>query len=110
MTIPCQIRFANAHSETKRDGGLGRVAKEATIARDISVFALVISAALSALAGDSLPNGTLLRNTGLAGSVPMIRDSMKRLGFRLGDVKVLLTMQAHFDHVAAMSEICSSVG
>lgn len=51
------------------------------------------------------PQGHILMNTGLAGSAPMIRDGTKRLGFRLEDVKVLLTMQAHFDHVAAMGEI-----
>jgi metallo-beta-lactamase class B len=51
------------------------------------------------------PAGDILVNTGLADSTPMIRESFRRLGFRLEDVKILLTMQAHYDHVAAMNEI-----
>jgi metallo-beta-lactamase class B len=34
-----------------------------------------------------------------------MRESFRKLGFRLEDVRILLTMQAHFDHVAAMNEI-----
>jgi metallo-beta-lactamase class B len=51
------------------------------------------------------PEGHILINTGLADSTPLIRTSISKLGYRLEDVKILLTMQAHFDHVAAMSEI-----
>jgi metallo-beta-lactamase class B len=51
------------------------------------------------------PAGDILVNTGLADSTPLIRESIRSLGFRLEDVKILLTMQAHYDHVAAMSEI-----
>jgi metallo-beta-lactamase class B len=51
------------------------------------------------------PQGHILINTGLADSVPMMRKSAESLGFKLTDVKILLTMQAHFDHTAAMAEI-----
>jgi metallo-beta-lactamase class B len=34
-----------------------------------------------------------------------LRDSFQKLGFRLEDVRILLNMQAHFDHVAAMAEV-----
>src|SRR3954453_6069781 len=51
------------------------------------------------------PDGHILINTGLADSTPLIRESISKLGFRLEDVKILLTMQAHFDHVAAMGDI-----
>ena len=51
------------------------------------------------------PEGHILINTGLADSTPLIRESISKLGFRLEDVKILLTMQAHFDHVAAMGEV-----
>lgn len=51
------------------------------------------------------PEGHILVNTGLADSTPVIRESMKSLGFRLEDVRILLTNQAHFDHVAAMREV-----
>lgn len=49
--------------------------------------------------------GHILINTGLADSAPLIRASFAELGFRLEDVKILLTMQAHFDHTAAMREL-----
>ncbi|MBL8229486.1 MAG: subclass B3 metallo-beta-lactamase [Bryobacterales bacterium] len=49
--------------------------------------------------------GHILINTGLAASTPLLRDSFRQLGFRLEDVKILLNMQAHFDHVAAMAEV-----
>ena len=51
------------------------------------------------------PEGHILINTGLEDSTPLMRESFRKLGYRLEDVKILLTMQAHFDHVAAMSEI-----
>jgi metallo-beta-lactamase class B len=51
------------------------------------------------------PAGHMLINTGLVDSVPLIRAGIQKLGFRIEDVKLLLTMQAHFDHVAGMAEI-----
>jgi metallo-beta-lactamase class B len=51
------------------------------------------------------PAGNVLVNSGLASSTPLIRASVEKLGFALKDVKILLTMQAHFDHVAAFAEI-----
>jgi len=54
--------------------------------------------------------GNMLINTGLAESVPMIRRNIEALGFRYGDIKVLLTTQAHFDHVAGMAEIKKNTG
>lgn len=51
------------------------------------------------------PEGHILINTGLADSTPLIRKSIQSTGHRLEDVKILLNMQAHFDHVAAMAEI-----
>jgi metallo-beta-lactamase class B len=53
----------------------------------------------------SSPEGHILINTGLSDSTPLIRESMRQLGFKLEDVRILLTMQAHYDHVAAMQEI-----
>ena len=56
------------------------------------------------------PAGHILINTGLTDSAPLIRDSVRKLGFRFEDIKILLTMQAHFDHVAAMTEIQQLTG
>lgn len=49
--------------------------------------------------------GDILINTGLADSVPLIRQSIADLGFKLEEVRWLLTTQAHIDHVAAMAEM-----
>jgi metallo-beta-lactamase class B len=51
------------------------------------------------------PDGHVLINTGLHDSAPLIQASIRKLGFRPEDVKILLTMQAHDDHVAAMAEM-----
>jgi metallo-beta-lactamase class B len=51
------------------------------------------------------PAGHMLINTGLADSVPLIRAGIQKLGFRMEDIKLLLTMQAHYDHVAGLAEI-----
>lgn len=54
--------------------------------------------------------GHILINTGLEDSAPMIRENVESLGFRLEDVRILLTMQAHWDHAAAMAEIKEITG
>ena len=51
------------------------------------------------------PKGNILINTGIDGSVPMIRKSIESLGFKFEDTKILLTTQAHNDHVAGMAEM-----
>jgi metallo-beta-lactamase class B len=49
--------------------------------------------------------GNILINTGLASSEPQIIANIKTLGFRISDTKILLTTQAHFDHMGAMAAI-----
>ena len=51
-------------------------------------------------------DGHILINTGLEDSTALIRASIESLGFRLEDVKILLTMQAHWDHTAALAKAC----
>jgi metallo-beta-lactamase class B len=51
------------------------------------------------------PQGNILINTGIDGSVPLIKASVESLGFKLQDTKILLTTQAHNDHVAGMAEM-----
>ncbi len=55
-------------------------------------------------------DGHFLINTGLEDSVPLIRENIESVGFRLEDVKVLLTTQAHWDHTAALAEIKELTG
>ena len=46
------------------------------------------------------PEGSILINSSLETSVPLIRASIEKLGFRFQDVKILLISHAHFDHCA----------
>jgi ribonuclease BN (tRNA processing enzyme) len=43
--------------------------------------------------------GHILLNTGMPSSGPMIEASIRKLGFRPEDIKLLLTCHAHVDHV-----------
>lgn len=50
-------------------------------------------------------DGHILINTGVASSVPMIRSNIASIGFKFGDIKILLATHGHWDHVAGMAEI-----
>ena len=54
--------------------------------------------------------GHILINTGLDDSTALIRQNMQSLGFRLEDIRILLTMQAHWDHTEALAEIKNITG
>jgi metallo-beta-lactamase class B len=54
--------------------------------------------------------GHILINTGLAESTELIKESIEHLGFKFSDIKILLTNQAHYDHVAALAEIQALTG
>ena len=49
------------------------------------------------------PQGHILIDGGLAESAPVIERSIRTLGFKPEDIKILLTTQAHFDHVASLA-------
>ncbi|MCY3770979.1 MAG: subclass B3 metallo-beta-lactamase [Gemmatimonadetes bacterium] len=54
--------------------------------------------------------GHILINSGLEDSTPLIRENIESVGYRLEDVRILLTMQAHWDHTAALAEIKEITG
>ncbi len=56
------------------------------------------------------PKGHILINTGCAGSDTLIALHLTALGFKMKDIKVLLTMQAHYDHMGAMATIKAQTG
>ncbi len=56
------------------------------------------------------PQGDILINSSLVGSVPLIRKSIEALGFPFSDVKILLISHAHFDHSAGSAEIKKLTG
>ncbi len=51
------------------------------------------------------PAGGIIIDSGEAETVPFIRASVEKLGFRLSDVKILLTGHAHFDHVGGHADL-----
>lgn len=44
------------------------------------------------------PEGHILLNTGMPGSGPMIEQSIRKLGFKPEEIRILLTGHAHCDH------------
>lgn len=46
------------------------------------------------------PKGNILINSDLEANVPMIKKSIKKLGFNYSDTKILLISHAHLDHAA----------
>jgi len=51
------------------------------------------------------PQGNILINSDLEENVPLIRASVEQLGFKFGDIKILLISHAHRDHDAASATI-----
>src|SRR5580704_11820083 len=45
------------------------------------------------------PEGNILINSDYEATVPVIRDSVEKLGFRFADTKILLGSHAHADHM-----------
>jgi metallo-beta-lactamase class B len=56
------------------------------------------------------PAGLILIDGGFAETVPMIRASVKKLGFKMEDVKILLNSHAHFDHAGGLAAIKKQTG
>jgi metallo-beta-lactamase class B len=51
------------------------------------------------------PRGNILMSSSLEASVPLIRTSVEKLGFRFGDTRILLISHAHFDHDGGSAEV-----
>ena len=54
--------------------------------------------------------GHILINSSLESSVPLIRKSIEKLGFRFSDVKILLISHAHWDHCAGSALVKDLTG
>src|SRR5688572_14947798 len=54
--------------------------------------------------------GHILINSSLEESVPLIRASVEKLGFKFTDIKILLISHAHSDHCAGSAEIKKLTG
>jgi metallo-beta-lactamase class B len=56
------------------------------------------------------PQGHILINSSLETSVPLIRESVEKLGFKFSDVKILLISHAHWDHCAGSALLKEKTG
>jgi metallo-beta-lactamase class B len=56
------------------------------------------------------PEGHILLDGGFEETVPIIRESVKKLGFKIEDVKILLNTHAHYDHAAGLAELKKLTG
>jgi metallo-beta-lactamase class B len=56
------------------------------------------------------PEGHILLDGGFVETVPIIEASIKKLGFKLADVKILLNSHAHFDHAGGLAELKARTG
>src|SRR5262245_9131996 len=54
--------------------------------------------------------GHILIDTGMPGSGPMIEASIRKLGFKPEDVKLLVVTHAHVDHVGALAYLKKATG
>ena len=52
----------------------------------------------------------MLINSNLEESVPLIRASVEKLGFKFSDIKVLLISHAHWDHNAGSGAVKAATG
>jgi len=56
------------------------------------------------------PEGDILLDGGLEETAPMIRDNVRKLGFRMEDVKILLSSHSHFDHAGGLAALKQMTG
>ena len=56
------------------------------------------------------PEGDILLDAALPESAPQIEANIKKLGFKLSDVKILLNSHAHFDHSGGLAQLKKDTG
>ncbi|MFN0120255.1 MAG: subclass B3 metallo-beta-lactamase [Blastocatellia bacterium] len=54
--------------------------------------------------------GLILLDTALQESAPQLRANIETLGFKLRDIKIMLSSHAHFDHVAGHADMKAATG
>jgi metallo-beta-lactamase class B len=56
------------------------------------------------------PQGHILLDTGFRETVPMLESSIRKLGFRVEDIRLLLASHAHYDHAGGMADLKAKTG
>ena len=54
--------------------------------------------------------GLILIDTAMEESGPLVRSNIEALGFKLKDIKIILSSHAHFDHVAGHADMKKATG
>ena len=54
--------------------------------------------------------GHILLDSGLPETVPLIKQNIMQLGFKLADIKILLNSHAHYDHAGGLAELKKLTG
>jgi metallo-beta-lactamase class B len=56
------------------------------------------------------PKGLILLDGGFPESAVQVERNIEKLGFKVGDVKIILNSQAHFDHAGALAQLKKDTG
>lgn len=56
------------------------------------------------------PEGHLLIDTGTTQMEKVVRENIEKLGFKLTDIKIILSSHAHFDHIAGHAAMQKATG
>jgi metallo-beta-lactamase class B len=56
------------------------------------------------------PDGAILIDGGLPQSAPMIMANIRKLGFRVEDVRIIVNSHAHYDHAGGIAELQQASG
>jgi len=56
------------------------------------------------------PSGHILLDAGEEKSPPIVKTNIATLGFKLNDIKIIITSHAHFDHVGGLAEMKAATG
>ncbi len=56
------------------------------------------------------PKGLILLDVGMPENAVLVEDNIRALGFKLGDVKILLNSHAHFDHSGGLAKLKADTG
>nr|AIA12063.1 L1_beta_lactamase [uncultured bacterium] len=56
------------------------------------------------------PEGHILLDSGMAETVPLIQANLKKLGFKIEDVKILINSHAHYDHAGGLADLKELTG
>ena len=54
--------------------------------------------------------GLILLDTAMQESAPIVRANIETLGFKLKDIKIMISSHAHFDHVAGHADMKAATG